>query len=150
MSRGVRFSSWSESVQNATTTMHQCVFQNDLIFCIFFFSPAGHGRKTGTNLHAALYRVSEVINFFRQNSARNHFNETQNIIVIETDGKDTGNVAQSMKKSLIFRVIIFMSFCPQVTPTQGSSLRLPWPRSGICWATTTHPTITQMRQCWVS
>lgn len=58
-------------------------------------SSTGHGRKTGTNLHSALYRVSEVINFFKQNSADNHFNETQNIIIIETDGKDTGPHAEN-------------------------------------------------------
>lgn len=68
------------------------LFSNHSIFCIR--PSAGHGRKTGTNLHAALHRVSEVINFFKQNSAKNHFNETQNIIIIETDGKDTGNVSQ--------------------------------------------------------
>ena len=48
---------------------------------------AGHGVKTGTNLYAALYRVSEMISFFKR-SPNNHFNETQNIIIIETDGKD--------------------------------------------------------------
>lgn len=47
-----------------------------------------HGQKTGTNLHAALHRVNEMISSFRQNRAKNHFNETQNIIIIETDGKD--------------------------------------------------------------
>lgn len=50
---------------------------------------AGHGRKTGTNLHAALHRVNEVIGYFKENSAEYNFNETQNIIIIATDGKDT-------------------------------------------------------------
>lgn len=50
---------------------------------------AGHGRKTGTNLHAALDRVNEVVGFFKKKSAEYHFNETQNIIIIATDGKDT-------------------------------------------------------------
>lgn len=57
------------------------------------------------------------------------------------------------QRSLVFIFSLhslFMSFCRQVTPTLAPSLRLPWPRSGICWATTPHPTITQMRQCWVS
>uniref|UniRef100_A0A3Q3F848 C3/C5 convertase n=1 Tax=Labrus bergylta TaxID=56723 RepID=A0A3Q3F848_9LABR len=50
---------------------------------------------TGTNLHAALKRVSEMIAFLKQNSATNHFNETQNIIVIETDGfTNTGSKPQ--------------------------------------------------------
>ena len=63
------------------------------MFC--FCSSSAHGRKTGTNLHAALRRVSEMISFFKQNSAKYHFNETQNIIIIETDGKDEGNVSQT-------------------------------------------------------
>ncbi|KAM8905021.1 complement C2 isoform 9-T10 [Spinachia spinachia] len=55
----------------------------------------GHGQKTGTNLHAALNRVAEVISFLKQNGATNHFNETQNIIVIETDGySNTGRKPQ--------------------------------------------------------
>ncbi|XP_040027987.2 complement C2 [Gasterosteus aculeatus] len=59
------------------------------------FDHLSHGRKTGTNLHAALHRVAEVISFLKQNSAGNHFNETQNIIVIETDGNsNTGRKPQ--------------------------------------------------------
>lgn len=83
--------------------IHQCVQQliellinlgfNHSVFCIC--SSAGHGQKTGTNLHSALLRVSEVISFLKQNSAKNHFNETQNIIIIETDGKDLESVSQT-------------------------------------------------------
>ena len=50
-------------------------------------SSAAHGSQTGTNLHAALYRVNEKISFLKQSSATKHFNETQNIIIIETDGE---------------------------------------------------------------
>ncbi|XP_019963483.2 complement C2 [Paralichthys olivaceus] len=67
----------------------------DVIWNLQEFNYDSHGRKTGTNLHAALHRVSEVINFMKQNSAKNHFNETQNIIIIETDGfSNTGNKPQ--------------------------------------------------------
>ncbi|XP_034089092.1 complement C2 [Gymnodraco acuticeps] len=59
---------------------------DDIIWILEGFNYTSHGRKTGTNLYAALYRVSEKINFLKQNSANNHFNETQNIIIIETDG----------------------------------------------------------------
>ncbi|XP_074497464.1 complement C2 [Sebastes fasciatus] len=59
---------------------------DDIIHNLEEFNCSSHGSKTGTNLHAALYRVSEMINFFKQHSVRNHFNETQNIIIIETDG----------------------------------------------------------------
>lgn len=52
------------------------------------FSSVGHGQKTGTNLHAALKEVDKTISYLKENSATNHFNETQNIIIIETDGKN--------------------------------------------------------------
>ncbi|KAF0030716.1 hypothetical protein F2P81_017447 [Scophthalmus maximus] len=58
----------------------------DVIWNLMEFDYLSHGSQTGTNLHSALHSVSEVISFFKQNSARNHFNETQNIIIIETDG----------------------------------------------------------------
>ena len=45
---------------------------------------SGHGTKTGTNLFAALSRVNERIAALKKHA---YFNETQNVIVIETDGK---------------------------------------------------------------
>ncbi|XP_040901827.1 complement C2 [Toxotes jaculatrix] len=67
----------------------------DVIWNLVDFDYHSHKSKTGTNLHSALHHVSEVINFFKQNTARNHFNETQNIIIIETDGySNTGNKPQ--------------------------------------------------------
>lgn len=53
--------------------------------------PAGHGNKTGTNLYAALQRVNGMIGYFKANRATNNFNETQNIIIIQTDGKKEKN-----------------------------------------------------------
>ncbi|XP_070685685.1 complement C2 [Pempheris klunzingeri] len=68
----------------------------DVIWNLMEFDYHSHGRKTGTNLHAALYRVSEVISYLKQNSAKNHFNETQNVIIIETDGySNTGTKPQT-------------------------------------------------------
>ncbi|CAK6974955.1 complement C2 [Scomber scombrus] len=59
------------------------------------FDYHSHGKKTGTNLHAGLNRVSERISIFKQNRQRNHFNETQNIIIIQTDGySNTGRKPQ--------------------------------------------------------
>uniref|UniRef100_A0A8C6WTN4 C3/C5 convertase n=1 Tax=Neogobius melanostomus TaxID=47308 RepID=A0A8C6WTN4_9GOBI len=50
----------------------------------------GHGEKTGTNLYAALSCVNEKIAILKMRET--HFNETQNIIVIETDGySNVGN-----------------------------------------------------------
>ncbi|XP_031716667.1 complement C2 [Anarrhichthys ocellatus] len=68
---------------------------DDIIWNLEEFDYHSHGQKTGTNLHAALHRVTELISYFKQNSARNHFNETQNIIIVETDGySNTGNKPQ--------------------------------------------------------
>ncbi|XP_072249057.1 complement C2 [Leuresthes tenuis] len=69
---------------------------DEVIETLLEFDYHSHGRKTGTNLHSALHQVSERINFFKQNSAKNHFNETQHIIIIETDGySNTGAKPQS-------------------------------------------------------
>nr|AIA08677.1 complement factor B/C2 [Miichthys miiuy] len=68
---------------------------DDVIWNLMQFDYSIHGRKTGTNLYAALHRVNELISFFKENSATNHFNETQNIIIIETDGySNTGTKPQ--------------------------------------------------------
>ncbi|XP_051252628.1 complement C2 [Dicentrarchus labrax] len=67
----------------------------DVIWRLSEFDYHSHGSKTGTNLHAALFRVSEMISFFKRDSAKYHFNETQNIIIIETDGySNTGTKPQ--------------------------------------------------------
>ncbi|XP_069003628.1 complement C2 [Embiotoca jacksoni] len=58
----------------------------DVVWNLRTFNYRSHGRKTGTNLYSALHRVSELVSFFKQDRANNHFNETQNIIIIETDG----------------------------------------------------------------
>uniref|UniRef100_A0A4W5PWE4 C3/C5 convertase n=1 Tax=Hucho hucho TaxID=62062 RepID=A0A4W5PWE4_9TELE len=44
-----------------------------------------HGKQTGTNLYAALYRVYERMAMLRERN-ENQFSETQNVILIETDG----------------------------------------------------------------
>uniref|UniRef100_A0A667XSE7 C3/C5 convertase n=1 Tax=Myripristis murdjan TaxID=586833 RepID=A0A667XSE7_9TELE len=66
-----------------------------IIWSLKDFDYKSHGRQTGTNLHAALHRVNEKIAFFKQNSKEHHFNETQNIIIIQTDGySNTGTSPQ--------------------------------------------------------
>ncbi|KAM7413560.1 hypothetical protein PAMA_020775 [Pampus argenteus] len=66
-----------------------------VIWHLMDFDYHSHGSKTGTNLYAALHRVMEVMSFFKQNSQKNHFNETQNIIIIQTDGySNTGKKPQ--------------------------------------------------------
>ncbi|XP_023134907.1 complement C2 isoform X2 [Amphiprion ocellaris] len=67
----------------------------DVIWYLTEFDYNSHGRKTGTNLYSALHRVSGEINFLKTNRAANYFNETQNIIIIETDGhSNTGGKPQ--------------------------------------------------------
>ncbi|XP_029964019.1 complement C2 [Salarias fasciatus] len=65
---------------------------DDVLWYLTEFDYRSHGRKTGTNLYEALYRVLEMMSIFKQNRHTNHFNETQNIIIIETDGySNTGS-----------------------------------------------------------
>ncbi|XP_041664580.1 complement C2 [Cheilinus undulatus] len=69
---------------------------DNVIWNLMNFEYKSHGKKTGTNLHAALQRVYEMLGFLKRNSATNHFNETQNIIIIETDGfTNTGSKPQN-------------------------------------------------------
>nr|AFD18593.1 Bf/C2B [Ctenopharyngodon idella] len=49
------------------------------------FSYQSHGNKKGTNLYKALERVYSQLVFLRE-TKRNQFNETQNVIIIATDG----------------------------------------------------------------
>lgn len=51
------------------------------------WSSEGHGRKTGTNLYSALHNVQKAISFFNATSTKKQLADTQNIIIIETDGK---------------------------------------------------------------
>lgn len=49
------------------------------------FSDKSHGSKRGTNLYKALEMVYSQLGVLRENK-RNQFNETQNVIIIATDG----------------------------------------------------------------
>ncbi|XP_003449339.1 complement C2 [Oreochromis niloticus] len=66
---------------------------DSVIWSIVDFNYTSHGRKTGTNIHGALERVEERMSIFKRNN--NQFNETQNIIIIATDGySNTGKSPQ--------------------------------------------------------
>lgn len=99
--------SFATMVKDIVDITHSDISGNidDVIWNLEGFNYTSHGRKTGTNLYAALYGVSEKINFLKQNSAKNHFNETQNIIIIETDGySNTGKkpeIALAQIRSLL-------------------------------------------------
>ncbi|KAG7223070.1 hypothetical protein INR49_015829, partial [Caranx melampygus] len=58
----------------------------DVIDVLMEFKYDSHGTNTGTNMYAAIERVNEKISWFKERSAMNHFNETQNIIIMQTDG----------------------------------------------------------------
>lgn len=131
-----------------TGHLSKSCFSSDLRLQLSMCLSAGHGRKTGTNLYAALDRVNEVIGIFKEKSAEYNFNETQNIIIVATDGRDTE--IPTRKRNIRHVLILSSLFYLQVSPTPGAILRLLWPRSEICWVTSTHPRITLMRRCWVS
>lgn len=61
-----------------------------------------------------------MMSFFKENSAKYHFNETQNVIVIATDGKCAASI-------LVNVVNVFPAFalscCLQVSPTLGPTRR---------------------------
>ncbi|RVE64366.1 hypothetical protein OJAV_G00125260 [Oryzias javanicus] len=58
------------------------------------FNYNSHGQKTGTNLYSALQVIRETISFFKEQK-ESAFNETQNIIILETDGySNTGTNPQ--------------------------------------------------------
>ncbi|XP_028275293.1 complement C2 [Parambassis ranga] len=79
------FASQSIDIVNITDT-DISTSSEDVIWYLMNFDHKSHQRGTGTNLYSALYRVSEMINLFKQDAGKHHFNETQNIIIIETDG----------------------------------------------------------------
>lgn len=60
------------------------LLQFPVLWILYFIS--GHGNKKGTNLYKALERVYTQLGFLRE-TKRNQFNETQNVIIIATDGK---------------------------------------------------------------
>ncbi|KAL0972773.1 hypothetical protein UPYG_G00194580 [Umbra pygmaea] len=69
---------------------------NTVIRKLSKFNHRRHGKKKGTNLYAALSRVYESIGWLRENK-ENKFNETQNVILIETDGySNTGGSPQAV------------------------------------------------------
>nr|XP_020441546.1 complement factor B-like isoform X2 [Monopterus albus] len=69
---------------------------DDIIDALMQFKYSSHGKKTGTNMFVALQRVNEMISFFKQNRVKYHFNETQNIIIIVTDGySNTGEAPEN-------------------------------------------------------
>ncbi|CAL8360753.1 unnamed protein product [Merluccius merluccius] len=56
------------------------------------FDPNVHRDGTGTNLHAALHNVNEMMSILKHNGEDNNFKDTQHVIVIITDGvSNTGS-----------------------------------------------------------
>ncbi|KAJ8403751.1 hypothetical protein AAFF_G00346190 [Aldrovandia affinis] len=64
------------------------------------FDYTAHGRKTGTNLHAALNLVYQKMAFLREGRG-SKFNETQHVILIMTDGhSNTGLSPQAVLRNI--------------------------------------------------
>lgn len=81
------------------------------------FDPKGHGDKTGTNLYGALNHVSERLGVLKIQSPR--FNETQNVIVIETDGHSNIGNKSSLALNMIRSIVGY-----NVTETDHTHERL--------------------------
>uniref|UniRef100_A0A3Q2FYQ9 C3/C5 convertase n=1 Tax=Cyprinodon variegatus TaxID=28743 RepID=A0A3Q2FYQ9_CYPVA len=79
------FATETKAIVNITETETSGDIE-EVIFEITNFDYHSHGRKTGTNLYSALENVLKVMSYLNENRHKNHFNETQNIIIIETDG----------------------------------------------------------------
>ncbi|XP_029372782.1 complement factor B [Echeneis naucrates] len=79
------FASEAKDIVNITDT-DISTNTEEVIWHLMDFDYNSHGRKTGTNLFSAINRVNSLISFFKQNSERYHFRDTQNVIIIQTDG----------------------------------------------------------------
>ena len=66
-----------------------------------FLLSADHKDKTGTNIFAALYKVNEMMAIFKRNPD-SHFDKTQSVIVLITDGKNHMNSNSMTDISLVF------------------------------------------------
>ncbi|KAF5897730.1 complement factor B-like [Clarias magur] len=78
--------SYASEPHEIITVLDDFSDQTDLVLArLNSFNHEEHGKKTGTNLFKALKRVYERLAFLKANNKR-HFSETQNVILIETDG----------------------------------------------------------------
>ncbi|KAM9318633.1 LOW QUALITY PROTEIN: complement factor B [Pholidichthys leucotaenia] len=86
-----------------------------VLWYLMDFNYSAHGRKTGTNLYAALKTVEERIAIFKENRVSNHFNETQNIIIIQTDGYSNTGTNPLMALAKIRQLLGYNSISPDHT-----------------------------------
>uniref|UniRef100_A0A3P8ZR65 C3/C5 convertase n=1 Tax=Esox lucius TaxID=8010 RepID=A0A3P8ZR65_ESOLU len=75
----------SETVNIVSMDEYASSKVDSVIKRLYKFNHAHHGKKKGTNLYAALNVVYESMGLLKKQK-KNQFNETQNVIIIETDG----------------------------------------------------------------
>lgn len=100
----VSFASKARDIVNITETETSGNVE-DVLWHLMDFNYHSHGRKTGTNLYEALRHILEMMSLFHQNRHRNHFNDTQNIIIIETDGYSNTGIQPSIALRQIRRLL---------------------------------------------
>ncbi|KAK7882832.1 hypothetical protein WMY93_029006 [Mugilogobius chulae] len=69
-------------ILNEFTSAHE----DRVIDILQMFDPKRHGTETGTNLFAALSSVNERLAILKQRDEEKKCNETQNVLIIQTDG----------------------------------------------------------------
>ncbi|KAG7321804.1 hypothetical protein KOW79_014662 [Hemibagrus wyckioides] len=78
--------SYASEPQDIITVLDPLSANTDVVLNkLEMFAQTKHGEKTGTNLFKALSSVHDRLAFLRDNN-RTRFSETQNVILIETDG----------------------------------------------------------------
>ncbi|XP_046891488.1 complement factor B [Hypomesus transpacificus] len=87
-----------------------CDNADEVIKQLMEFDHKSHNSQTGTNLYDALHTVYEEMSFLKLNKKeRTYFNQTQNVILIETDGfSNTGSSALAM----LARIRVLLGYSP--------------------------------------
>ncbi|XP_023689289.2 complement factor B [Paramormyrops kingsleyae] len=89
----------SEAKDIISITIPYAISADQVVERLNEFDHKAHGKKTGTNLYAALYNVYEKMAILKKN--RPKFNETQNIILIITDGHiNTGKSPEEVLRKI--------------------------------------------------
>ncbi|XP_056139071.1 complement C2 [Lampris incognitus] len=112
------FASQAKDIVNITDTFMSSKAEK-VISQLKKFDHKSHGSKTGTNLYAALYRVAEMIALLKQNRKESHFEETQNIIIVETDGySNTG----TNPLNALFKIRALLGYNPRAKEHTNETL----------------------------
>ncbi|KAM9468505.1 complement C2 [Clarias gariepinus] len=101
--------SYASEPYDIITVLDDFSDQTDVVLArLNSFNHEGHGEKTGTNLFKALKSVHDRLSFLKANNKR-RFSETQNVILIETDGfanmgGDPGHYLRLIRELLGYKI----------------------------------------------